>query len=112
MRPLLRSAARHYGGNLKGKWFLTSGLGGMGGAQPLAATMAGASLIAVECQPSRIEMRLRTKYLDAQAAHIDEALKMIERRAPPRQAYVSWCSGKRRRTAAADLSTAAYVPMP
>lgn len=69
---------RHYGGNLKGKWFLTSGLGGMGGAQPLAATMAGASLIAVECQPSRIEMRLRTKYLDAQAAHIDEALKMIE----------------------------------
>src|ERR671910_3692901 len=69
---------RHYGGNLKGKWFLTSGLGGMGGAQPLAATMAGASLIAIECQPSRIEMRLRTKYLDAQAGHIDEALKMIE----------------------------------
>ena len=69
---------RHYGGNLKGKWFLTSGLGGMGGAQPLAATMAGASLIAIECQPSRIEMRLRTKYLDAQAGHIDEALKIIE----------------------------------
>jgi urocanate hydratase len=69
---------RHYGGNLKGKWFLTSGLGGMGGAQPLAATMAGASLIAIECQPSRIEMRLRTKYLDAQANDIDEALKMID----------------------------------
>ncbi len=50
---------RHYGGNLRGKWFLTAGLGGMGGAQPLAATMAGASLIAIECQPSRIEMRLK-----------------------------------------------------
>ena len=50
---------RHYGGNLAGKWILTAGLGGMGGAQPLAATMAGASMLAVECQPSRIEMRLR-----------------------------------------------------
>jgi urocanate hydratase len=69
---------RHYGGNLKGKWFLTAGLGGMGGAQPLAATMAGASMIAIECQPSRIEMRLRTKYLDAQAGDVDEALRMIE----------------------------------
>jgi urocanate hydratase len=69
---------RHYRGNLKGKWFLTAGLGGMGGAQPLAATMAGASLIAVECQPSRIEMRLRTKYLDASARDVDEALKMVE----------------------------------
>jgi urocanate hydratase len=69
---------RHYGGNLKGRWFLTAGLGGMGGAQPLAATMAGASLIAIECQPSRIEMRLRTKYLDAAARSFDEALSMIE----------------------------------
>jgi urocanate hydratase len=69
---------RHYGGNLKGKWFLTAGLGGMGGAQPLAATMAGASLIAIECQPSRIEMRLRTKYLDARAPDVDEALRMVE----------------------------------
>jgi urocanate hydratase len=69
---------RHYGGNLKGKWFLTAGLGGMGGAQPLAATMAGASLIAIECQPSRIEMRLKTRYLDAQAQDIDQALNMIE----------------------------------
>jgi urocanate hydratase len=69
---------RHYGGNLKGKWFLTAGLGGMGGAQPLAATMAGASLIAIECQPSRIEMRLKTKYLDAAARNFDEALTMIE----------------------------------
>jgi urocanate hydratase len=70
---------RHYGGSLAGRWILTAGLGGMGGAQPLAATMAGASLLAIECQPSRIEMRLRTGYLDAQAQSLDEALAMIER---------------------------------
>ena len=69
---------KHYGGNLRGKWILTAGLGGMGGAQPLAATMAGASMIAIECQPSRIEMRLKTRYLDSKAASIDEALAMIE----------------------------------
>ena len=69
---------KHFGGSLKGKWFLTAGLGGMGGAQPLAATMAGASMIAIECQPSRIEMRLRTRYLDTQAPTIDAALKLIE----------------------------------
>ena len=55
---------QHYGGDLSGRWILTAGLGGMGGAQPLAATMAGASMLAVECQPSRIELRLRTGYLD------------------------------------------------
>jgi urocanate hydratase len=70
---------RHYGGDLSGKWFLTAGLGGMGGAQPLAATFAGASMLAIECQPSRIEMRLRTGYLDTQAKDLDEALAMIER---------------------------------
>jgi len=70
---------RHYGGSLAGRWILTAGLGGMGGAQPLAAVMAGASLIAVECQPSRIEMRLRTGYLDAEAHTLDEALELIER---------------------------------
>ncbi len=69
---------KHYGGNLQGKWILTAGLGGMGGAQPLAAVMAGASCLAVECQPSRIEMRLRTRYLDRQAASLDEALAIIE----------------------------------
>ncbi|MGH9887292.1 MAG: urocanate hydratase [bacterium] len=69
---------RHYGGSLEGKWILTGGLGGMGGAQPLAATMAGASMLAVECQPSRIEMRIRTRYLDTQAASVDEALAIIE----------------------------------
>ncbi len=70
---------RHFGGDLKGKWILTGGLGGMGGAQPLAATMAGASMIAVECRPSRIEMRLKTKYLDERADTIDEALAIIDR---------------------------------
>ncbi|MDE2454849.1 MAG: urocanate hydratase, partial [Burkholderiales bacterium] len=69
---------QHYNGDLSGRWILTAGLGGMGGAQPLAATMAGASCLAVECQPSRIEMRLRTGYLDAQAATIEEALAMLE----------------------------------
>jgi urocanate hydratase len=70
---------RHYGGDLLGRWILTAGLGGMGGAQPLAATMAGASCLVVECQPSRIEMRLKTKYLDRQAKDLDEALAIIER---------------------------------
>jgi urocanate hydratase len=70
---------RHYGGNLAGKWILTAGLGGMGGAQPLAAVMAGASLLAVECQPSRMEMRLKTGYLDVEARSLDEALSLIER---------------------------------
>jgi urocanate hydratase len=68
---------RHYGGDLSGRWILTGGLGGMGGAQPLAAVMAGASCLAVECQPSRIEMRLRTGYLDVMSQDIDEALTMI-----------------------------------
>ncbi|MBI1245481.1 MAG: urocanate hydratase [Alphaproteobacteria bacterium] len=68
---------RHYGGNLAGKWILTAGLGGMGGAQPLAATMAGASCLAIECQPSRIEMRLRTGYLDRRADTLDEAMAII-----------------------------------
>jgi urocanate hydratase len=70
---------QHYRGDLGGRWILTAGLGGMGGAQPLAATMAGASLLAIECQPSRIEMRLRTRYLDARAQSLEEALAMIER---------------------------------
>jgi urocanate hydratase len=69
---------RHYGGDLAGRWILTGGLGGMGGAQPLAATMAGASMLAVECQPSRIDMRLQTGYLDRKADTIEEALAIIE----------------------------------
>ncbi|HLI13990.1 MAG TPA: urocanate hydratase [Alphaproteobacteria bacterium] len=68
---------RHYGGDLDGKWILTAGLGGMGGAQPLAATMAGASLLAIECQPSRIEKRIQTGYLDRWTKDLDEALDLI-----------------------------------
>ena len=68
---------QHFGGSLKGKWILTGGLGGMGGAQPLAATMAGASMLAVECDESRIDMRLRTRYLDAKARSLDDALSII-----------------------------------
>jgi urocanate hydratase len=68
----------HFGGNLAGKWILTAGLGGMGGAQPLAATMAGASMLAVECRPSRIAKRLETGYIDAQARTLNEALTMLE----------------------------------
>ncbi len=69
---------QHYGGDLSGRWLLTAGLGGMGGAQPLAAVMAGASCLAIECQPSRIEMRLRTGYLDKAAQTIEEAMALIE----------------------------------
>src|SRR6202789_648850 len=69
---------QHYGGDLAGRWLLTAGLGGMGGAQPLAAVMAGASCLAIECQPSRIEMRLRTGYLDRSTESVDEALAIIE----------------------------------
>jgi len=68
---------RHYGGNLAGRWLLTAGLGGMGGAQPLAAVMAGASCLAIECQRSRIEMRLRSGYLDHATESLDEALAIV-----------------------------------
>jgi urocanate hydratase len=70
-------ADQHFGGEPKGRWILTGGLGGMGGAQPLAATMAGFSMIAVECDESRIDMRVRTRYLDRKATSIDEALRAI-----------------------------------
>jgi urocanate hydratase len=68
---------RHFGGDLRGKWILTAGLGGMGGAQPLAATMAGASMLCIECQQSRIQKRLDTRYLDVQAPHLDGALQIL-----------------------------------
>jgi urocanate hydratase len=70
---------QHYNGDLSGKWILTAGLGGMGGAQTLAATMAGASCLAIECRPSSIEFRLRTKYVDVQAKDLDDALAIIAR---------------------------------
>jgi urocanate hydratase len=68
---------QHYGGNLAGKWILTAGLGGMGGAQPLAASLAGACSLNIECQQSRIDMRLRTRYVDEQARDLDDALARI-----------------------------------
>src|ERR687895_1233607 len=74
---------RHYAGDWSGKWILTAGLGGMGGAQPLAATMAGASMLAIECDPSRIEMRLKSGYLDAQARSIEEAQKIVSETKTP-----------------------------
>ncbi|HLU91027.1 MAG TPA: urocanate hydratase, partial [Pedomonas sp.] len=70
---------QHYGGDLSGRWILTAGLGGMGGAQPLAATMAGASMVAVECQWGRIEKRLQTRYLDVAARSLDEALEILDK---------------------------------
>jgi len=69
---------QHYGGDLSGRWILTAGLGGMGGAQPLAATMAGASMLAIECQSDRIDKRLETGYLDTRADSLDDALTLIE----------------------------------
>lgn len=73
----VEAGRQHFQGNLNGKWILTGGLGGMGGAQPLAATMAGASMLAVECDPKRIERRLETKYLDVYTKNLDEALEII-----------------------------------
>ena len=74
---------KHYGGDLKGRWILTSGLGGMGGAQPLAAVMAGAHCIAIEVQESRIQKRLETRYLDRRATSVDEALEIISTASEP-----------------------------
>lgn len=74
----VEAGRQHYNGDLKGKWILTGGLGGMGGAQPLAAVMAGACCLAVECDETRIDFRLRTRYVDAKAHTLDEALAMIK----------------------------------
>ncbi|MEO1248979.1 MAG: urocanate hydratase [Pseudomonadota bacterium] len=75
----VEAGRQHYDGNLSGRWLLTAGLGGMGGAQPLAAVMAGACCLAVECDPDRIDFRLRTRYLDEKTDSLDEALSMMER---------------------------------
>jgi urocanate hydratase len=77
---------KHFGGDLRGRWILTGGLGGMGGAQPLAATMAGASMLAVECDETRIEKRLQTRYLDRKATSLDEALAIIRQACVEKQA--------------------------
>ncbi|WP_430471148.1 urocanate hydratase [Thalassospira lucentensis] len=75
----VEAGRQHYDGSLKGKWILTGGLGGMGGAQPLAAVMAGACCLAVECDETRADFRLRTRYVDAKTHSLDEALEMIDR---------------------------------
>ena len=74
----MEAGRQHYEGNLKGRWILTGGLGGMGGAQPLAAVMAGACCLAVECDETRADFRLRTRYVDEKTRDLDEALAMIE----------------------------------
>ena len=74
----VEAGRQHYGNDLSGKWILTAGLGGMGGAQPLAATLAGACSLTIECRQASIDFRLRTRYLDKQARDIDEALALIE----------------------------------
>ncbi len=75
----VEAGRQHYDGDLKGKWILTGGLGGMGGAQPLAAVMAGACCLAIECDETRIDARLRTRYVDEKATSLDQALAMIDK---------------------------------
>jgi urocanate hydratase len=91
---------QHYAGDLTGKWVLTAGLGGMGGAQPLAATMAGASMLAIECRQTSIDMRLRTGYVDEQASDLDDALARIQR----------YCSEGRARSIALLGNAAEILP--
>ncbi len=94
-------SAIHFGGSMVGKWILTAGLGGMGGAQPLAAKISGASMLAIECQPSRIEMRLKTGYVDCQANNLEEALKWIEEA----------CQSKKSITVALEGNAAEIYPL-
>lgn len=82
----VEAGRQHYNGDWAGRWILTAGLGGMGGAQPLAATLAGAVSLTVECQQSRIDFRLRTKYVDKQARDLDEALDMVRQHCEQKQA--------------------------
>jgi urocanate hydratase len=80
------AARRHYGGDLRGRWILTAGLGGMGGAQPLAATFAQAVSLIIECQQSRIDFRLRSRYLDKQANNLEHALELVKHHCERREA--------------------------
>jgi urocanate hydratase len=82
----VEAGRQHFGGSFAGRWILTAGLGGMGGAQPLAATFAGASSLNIECQQSRIDFRLRSRYLDEQASDLDDALARIERHTQAKRA--------------------------
>ena len=103
---------KHYGGNLKGKWFLTAGLGGMGGAQPLAATMAGASMIAIECQPSRIEMRLKTRYLDTEGGNDRRGARQSSSARTRRESRSRSACSAMRPKCCPKSSSAASGPMP
>ncbi|HEX2542421.1 MAG TPA: urocanate hydratase [Caldimonas sp.] len=82
----VEAGRQHYGGDLAGRWILTAGLGGMGGAQPLAASFAGASSLTIECQQSRIDFRLRSRYLDEQASDLEDALQRMQRYAAEKRA--------------------------
>ena len=82
----VEAGRQHYGGDLAGRWVLTAGLGGMGGAQPLAASFAGACSLNIECQQSRIDFRLRTRYVDKQATNLDEALALIQQHTARKEA--------------------------
>ncbi|MFT4266568.1 MAG: urocanate hydratase [Xenophilus sp.] len=82
----VEAGRQHYGGDLGGKWILTAGLGGMGGAQPLAATLAGACSLVVECQQSSIDFRLRTRYVDKQARDVDDAIELIKHHTAKKEA--------------------------
>lgn len=82
----VEAGRQHFQGDTSGKWILTSGLGGMGGAQPLAATMAGYSMLCIECDETRIDFRLRTGYLDKKAANLDDAIEMIEKACADKEA--------------------------
>jgi len=82
----VEAGRRHYAGDLRGRWILSAGLGGMGGAQPLAATFAGAASLIVECRQSRIDARLRTRYLDERASGLDDALARIARHTSAKKA--------------------------
>ena len=82
----VEAGRQHYGGDMAGRWILTAGLGGMGGAQPLAASFAGASSLNIECQQSRIEFRIKTRYLDEQATDLDDALARLARYAREKKA--------------------------
>ncbi len=112
----VEAGRQHFNGDLSGKWILTGGLGGMGGVQPLAATMAGAAMLGIECQPSRIEKRIATGYLDKWTKSLDEALAMIAEACAKKQAisvgllgnaaeiFRSW-RGARKRATSARAST-------
>ncbi|MFM2448229.1 MAG: hypothetical protein RIS44_679 [Pseudomonadota bacterium] len=82
----VEAAKQHFAGSMAGRWILTAGLGGMGGAQPLAASFSGASSLTIECQQSRIDFRLKTRYVDEQASDLDDALARMQRYAQEQRA--------------------------